>query len=74
MKEKCKDFRVNIEYLLSYKRKRQLSNKELANLIGVHESTISRILKGEKGVGFKFISGVIHHLEDIDLKQLIPRC
>ncbi|MFD2658612.1 helix-turn-helix domain-containing protein [Gracilibacillus thailandensis] len=36
------EFEVNIEYLKNYKKEKGLTNKELAELIGIHESTMSR--------------------------------
>lgn len=64
------NLKVNVDYLNQYKQSKNLTNKELANLIGVHESTISRILRGKKGVGYKFIIGALYHLEDIDMRKL----
>lgn len=64
------DLKINIDYLIEYKETKNLTNKELADLIGVHESTISRILRGKKGIGYKFIVGVLNQ-KDIDIKQLI---
>lgn len=61
---------VNISYLKKYQKEKRLNNRELAVKIGVHESTISRILNGKKGVGQKFIIGAFYHLEDIDVKKL----
>lgn len=62
--------KVNIEYLKEYKRTKKLTNKQLAEKIGVHESTISRILRGKKGIGHKFIIGALYRLQDIDVSKL----
>lgn len=64
-----KTMKVNLEYLLQYKKSKNLTNKELADLIGVHESTISRILRGKKGIGSKVIIGFIR-LDDIEINKL----
>lgn len=61
---------LNVDYLIQYKKSKCLTNKELADIIGVHESTISRILRKKKGVGRKFIFGILYKLKDIDLTQL----
>lgn len=61
---------VNIEYLKEYQRERKLNNRDLANKIGVHESTVSRILRGKKGIGYKFIIGAVYHLDGIDMNKL----
>lgn len=61
---------INIPYLKKYQQDKKLNNRELAAKIGVHESTISRILSGKKGVGSTFIIGAFCHLEDINLKEL----
>ena len=42
------ELKVNIDYLKQYKKSKNLTNKELAEKIGVHESTISRIFSGKK--------------------------
>ncbi|MED4852177.1 helix-turn-helix domain-containing protein [Caldifermentibacillus hisashii] len=68
--EQVFDVKINVDYLKKYKDKKNLTNKELADLIGVHESTISRILNGKKGVGYKFIVGVFYRLDDLDVKKL----
>lgn len=62
--------KINVDYLKEYRDKRNLTNKELADLIGVHESTISRIINGKKGVGYKFIIGVLYCLDDINIREL----
>lgn len=64
--------KINIEYLKQYKQEKKLTNKQLADMIGIHESTMSRVLRGQKGVGYKFISGAFH-LEDIDFKKLFGK-
>lgn len=60
-----------VDYLKEYKRKKKLTNRELAFLIGVHESSISRILRNEKGIGSKVIIGIMKNLEDLDLEKLL---
>lgn len=65
------EVKINIDYLNEYLERKKMSNRQFADLIGVHESTISRILRGQKGVGSKFIFGIIQHLNDIDLKELL---
>jgi transcriptional regulator with XRE-family HTH domain len=67
------ELKVNIDYLKQYKKSKNLTNKELAEKIGVHESTISRIFSGKKGVGYKFIIGVLYFLEDIDFNKLLVK-
>lgn len=64
-----KNMQLNINYLLEYKQSKGLTNKELAEQIGVHESTISRILNGKKGIGYKFIAGAFR-LKDLDFNKL----
>ena len=65
------EFEVNIEYLKNYKKEKGLTNKELAELIGIHESTMSRVLRGKKGVGYKFIVGALYRLKDIEIEKLL---
>lgn len=60
---------VNVDYLKKYLEEQNLNNKEFAEKIGVHESTVSRFLRGKNGVGSKFIKGIVC-LDDIDLKKL----
>lgn len=67
------EFKVNVEYLKQYKESKNLTNKEFAEKIGVHESTVSRILSGKKGVGYKFIIGVLYFLDDIDFNRLLVK-
>jgi len=45
------EVKINIDYLNEYLERKKMSNRQFADLIGVHESTISRILRGQKGVG-----------------------
>ncbi len=66
-----KEFFVNIAYLKAYKHEHNLTNRELAKRIGVHESSISRILRKEKGIGMKFIAGVIYNASELDLDKLL---
>lgn len=69
--KKSIEFYINIPYLQEYKKSKKLTNRQLANKIGVHESTMSRILRCEKGIGMKFIVGVIHNASDLDLDKLL---
>lgn len=65
------ELKINVAYLIEYKRKNKLTNRALAELVGVHESSISRILRSKNGIGFKFIYGVIQNAHDLDLNLLL---
>ncbi|MEC1158714.1 hypothetical protein [Cytobacillus horneckiae] len=66
-----KNLPINTKYLNEYMQNHNLNNRELANKIGMHESSISRILKSEKGVGIKFIVGTIKNLHDLEIERLL---
>ncbi|WP_047981728.1 helix-turn-helix domain-containing protein [Ornithinibacillus contaminans] len=65
------ELKINIEYLKAYKKKHSLTNRALAEKVGVHESSVSRVLRNKNGIGFKFISGVVENVEDLDLNKLL---
>lgn len=63
--------RIRETQLLKYMRLKGIDNKrELARLINVHESTVSRILLGHDAPGEKFIAGLLAGFPELDFNDL----
>ena len=56
---------LNKEKLIEYMEENNLSQRDLAEVIGVDHTMIFRVLKGERNPGAKFVAGI---LENTNLK------
>ena len=56
---------LNREKLMEYMEENNLSQRDLAEVIGVDYTTIFRVLKGQRNPGVRFVTGI---LENTDLK------
>ena len=61
---------INLEYLREYMDKNNISQTELAKLIGVDYTTVYRIFRGDRRPGTKFISGLISGRLDIEYDKI----
>ncbi|BBN97455.1 helix-turn-helix domain-containing protein [Sporolactobacillus terrae] len=61
---------VKSTFLREYLEKKNISDSQLADLIGVANSTVNRILNGKRNPGSKFISGILTAFPDLKFEQL----
>lgn len=66
------EIKINVDYLKKYKEEKNLTNRELAKLMGVHESHISRILRKERNCGMKSLVRLME-LKDFDVQKLLNK-
>lgn len=67
MKEQ--DVILNIDFVKSYMVVNNLSEKELADMIGVSHAMFNRVMNGKRGVGSKFIAGVMANVKGVTFSQ-----
>lgn len=67
---KNQDTVLNVDFLESYLKVKGLTPTEFANLIGVSNSMLNRAMNGKRGVGGKFIAGVMTNCKDITFSQM----
>jgi len=65
-----RDTVLNVEFLQSYLKVKGLAPREFAELIGVSNSYLNRAMNGKRGVGGKFIAGVMNNCKDISFEQM----
>lgn len=61
---------VNLTYLKKYMKENNISQKSLAKTIGVDYTTVYRVFKGTRGVGSKFIAGLLNGKLDLDKEKI----
>jgi transcriptional regulator with XRE-family HTH domain len=61
---------INLKYLEEYMIINEISQKELAKIIGVNYTTVYRVFKGDRNPGAKFISGLLSGKLDIDKEKI----
>lgn len=65
-----KGFFIDIGYLTEYINANHLTNRKLAEIIGVSESAVSRVLNRKNKVGGKMLLGILLRT-NINVKKLI---
>lgn len=64
---------LDLEFLTSLMKVKGLTERELAEAIGVSHSMVNRVINGKRGAGNKFISGILETYTDVTYGQLIKR-
>jgi transcriptional regulator with XRE-family HTH domain len=68
--EQTANIAVRSEFLRDYLEKKRISDSQFADLIGVANSTVNRILNGKRNPGSKFISGILTAFPELKFEQL----
>ncbi|WP_037563496.1 helix-turn-helix domain-containing protein [Sporolactobacillus terrae] len=68
--EQAANIAVKSQFLRDYLEIKKISDSQLAELIGVANSTVNRILNGKRNPGSKFISGILMAFPDLKFEQL----
>lgn len=67
---------LNKERLIEYMEENNLSQRDLAEIIGVDYTTIFRVLKGQRNPGVRFVTGILENtnlkFEDIFFTSNLP--
>lgn len=61
---------IDLEYLKGYMEQKQISEVELAKLIGVDYTTVYRVFRGDRRPGAKFIAGLVSGRLDIEQDKI----
>lgn len=59
------------ERLVSFLRKKKLTNREVANILGVHEMTLNNKLNGTRNLDLTTIELFATHFEDLSMEWLL---
>lgn len=62
---------IDIEFIKSLMKVKNLTECEFASAIGVSHSMVNRVVNGHRGGGTKFISGVLDAFPEVSYSQLI---
>jgi transcriptional regulator with XRE-family HTH domain len=62
---------VDVEFIKSLMKVKNLSESEFAEKIGVTHSTINRVLNGKRGAGNKVVFGILTAFKDVTYSQLV---
>ena len=62
---------VDVEFITSLMKVKNLTESEFAASIGVSHSMVNRVLNGKRGAGNKFIAGVLATFPDVTYGQII---
>lgn len=66
-----KSVTIDVEFLNSLMKVKNLTECEFAHVIGVSHSMVNRVVNGKRGGGTKFIFGILNAFPDVTYSQLI---